>query len=103
MPALPSSSWSETNVKCKALEWRLACRAAFAAAAAAIIANHHPAPGHPSARFFSEEHEVTGLKHNQGWLKVDAFEGAILPRPLVDPTESFACEVGSWMEGKGGV
>lgn len=58
-------------------------------------------PRHLSARFFSEEHEVTGLKHNQGWLKVNGYEAAILPLPLFYPKGSFSCEVGSWTEGKG--
>lgn len=60
-------------MKCKHLSgaWRVgAGEYTFAAAAAAIIANHHPVPGHLSAHF-SEGHEVAGLKHNQGWLKVD--------------------------------
>lgn len=53
MPALPSPSWSETSVKCKHLSgaWRVGAGGyTLAAAAAAIVANHHPVPGHLSAR-----------------------------------------------------
>lgn len=53
-------------MKCKHLSG-LACRGCghtFAAAAAAIVANHHPVPGH-LRRCSSEGHEVAGLKHNR--------------------------------------
>lgn len=55
-------------MKCKHLSgaWRVGAGGyTFAAAAAAIVANHHPVPGHLSARCSSEGHEVAGLKHNR--------------------------------------